>query len=320
MKLDAPRLDEERSLHLQADVEEVELGVAFSLTVTRCSSRGHEPEPWKDELLAPLVVRLERSAQQQRDGQLEETRHFRAWAFEPGELKLHDLTLRVRSALLKDEAGAASAIELPGEPLAPPSESGLGTAAVVSIVVWLVVVFAALLLMVVHRRRLRARAGVGARAADVPPEVAALGRLQRLRDSLPEQQPPFAAHYSEAAELLREYLSARLATEWAASAGASTKASAEASMATSVGESLATTLPLAFVAQTTEELIAAPFLVHSLPAASSAWIAELLLRCDRVKFARQQPTERDCRQLLDEIESLVRELAELGVHSERVAA
>ena len=122
---------QELELRVRAGVEEVELGVGFPLTVVRIWSVDLVPEDFRDEALAPLVVRLLDTNRREEDQRIEETLHYRAYAFSLGEFTVpaplfrarridgsevvasgEALTLPVRSALGAEPDQA----ELPGDP------------------------------------------------------------------------------------------------------------------------------------------------------------------------------------------------------------
>jgi hypothetical protein len=74
--------EEDLALRISIDRDEVDLGRAFPLTVTLVWNKSLEPEPWEEHRLAPLVVRLEETTRRENATHFEETRRYRAYAFE----------------------------------------------------------------------------------------------------------------------------------------------------------------------------------------------------------------------------------------------
>jgi len=279
----------ELSLHVAAEAAEVGLGRAFELTVTRGWSRALEPEPWSDAALAPLVVRLEAAQRREMGGRVEETLRYRAFAFaleevvvpaatvraapRPGERGAareaagNELRLRVRGAL---DPAAPGEVELPSDLLEVPRPARrawlLGAAALA------IAAIAGLL-----ARRARARARLAPSAPPAPPPVSpherALGRLRILRERTRGGLADAAEVHLAASAIVREWLD----------------------------EAHALRAPW----RTTEQLLAAPATARALPPPRRALLADLLARCDRVKFARFTPAAEEPPRLLDAAEELV---------------
>ncbi|MHC4818686.1 MAG: hypothetical protein ACYTF8_11590, partial [Planctomycetota bacterium] len=129
-------------LEISAGTAEVELGKGFPLTVVRTWRRGQTPAAWDDEALVPLEVRLLETTRREDDRRVEETRHYRGYAFSLTDVRVPGLELRVKRALDPASPGPA---ELPGEPLAEPSSRWPWAAVGVT-------VFAAFVLLLRRRR------------------------------------------------------------------------------------------------------------------------------------------------------------------------
>jgi hypothetical protein len=279
-------------LRITAGADVVESGKAFPLTVVRVWEKDLTPAPWSDRSLAPLVVRLIDAARREDDGHVEETRRYRGYAFGPGDVTVaavpftatprdggpartatsDTITIRVRPALDPSAPGPA---ELPGGLLVPPSPwqrwALIGAA-----------VSGAAVFLVGRRRRERARRGALAASATAPaavpdprpaPHERALRRIEELRARRPRIPAEIESWYVDASSLVREYVAERFA------------------------------IPTA--QRTSEELVASPPAVKALPGPQRTLLADLLLRCDFVKFARHAPDDADRERLLASAETFV---------------
>jgi hypothetical protein len=192
------------------------------VTVVTTWRRGLEPEPWRDELLAPLALRLESVARREDAAHVEETRRYRGYAFAAGDLEVaaptvvaraaageapvvasgEPMVLRVRPALDPSAAGPA---ELPGDPLPLPSPWR----------VWAVAAGIALAATLVGRRTLRRRGEAApapqpaAPVADEGPAPAALRAIEALRARAPRDAAESDAWHVDAAMVVRTYAAAR---------------------------------------------------------------------------------------------------------------
>ena len=186
-------------LLIKAGANEVELGKAFPLTVVRVWNRGHTPDRWSDQQLSPLKALLTGTTRREHDQLIEETRHYRCYAFCLDEVRIpapvfrarsasgaaervvhgNELTLSVKPAMDPDVAPGPA--ELPGGLLKEPerfpwlSWSGGGAAGLAAM---------ALLVWCLRRNAARSRAMSG--AGQDSPHARALDRLERLRKQRPE--------------------------------------------------------------------------------------------------------------------------------------
>ena len=97
-------------VRVAAEVDEVELGRAFPLTVVRIWNLQQEEPEWSDRLLEPLVVYLLETTQRQNETVVEETLRYRAYAF--ADLS-EPIELRVRRTLDPEKPGPAELPRLP---------------------------------------------------------------------------------------------------------------------------------------------------------------------------------------------------------------
>ncbi len=254
----------------------VELGKAFPLTVVRTWTESGGAHEWRDELLAPLVVRLVDTSLCNEAGRIEETRRYDAYAFARGEITVEQpsggpLRIHVGSALPAGEAGAP---ELPGGPLLAPISARSTRAFAVAVVAAAALLVALAGGLAAARKRARRRGRAPTTPPAVPPDVVALARLDHLRRQGALDLEQTRATFVESAALLRDYLHERFAA------------------------------PATFL--TTEELADAPSL-HPLAAAHHELLAELLTGCDQVKFARRESPHGERAALLDRAERFVLE-------------
>lgn len=284
---DGPIPDQELLLQIRTGAQDVALGQAFPLTVTRVWSKDLAPEPWDDAVLAPLVVRLEQAEQREDARHVQETRRYQAYAFSledvvvpgpvlraiprgggpPREVKAEDLRLHVLLAL---DPNAPGAPELPGGLLEVPQSSrtawwtALGLVAALFLAWWLL-----------RRRRAAPQPAPVPVVAAIPPRERALARLQGLREREPRSAPEVDAYHVEASALVRDYLEEQLA--------------------------------LRAPEMTTEEFLSAPGTAQRLAPAQRARLAGFLARCDQVKFARQPSSSAERAELLDAAGAVLRE-------------
>jgi len=281
----APIADVDLEVRVTAATDVVELGRAFPVTVVTTWRRGLEPEPWRDELLAPLALRLE-SAERRDDGRrVEETRRYRGYAFAAGEVAVpaatvvaragpgetpvtasgEPIVLRVRPALDPSAPGAA---ELPGDPLPLPSPWR----------VWAVAGAIALVGATVALRTLRRREVVAPVPAAAPavvaegPAPAALRAIDALRAREPRDAAESDAWHIDAAAIVRDYASARLGVH----AKESTSEELTSTVASAAGD------------------------------AACAPLREALVACDAVKFGLGGTTAAERAHVLDSAAEFVR--------------
>lgn len=281
---------EELELRVTAGASEVGFGEGFPLMVVRSWTRGFEPDEWSDEVLAPLTVELVEESVREDPERIEETRRYRAYLFEVGEVIVpapwfrarsgdgetvrvafaDELSFQVASALGEGDPGPA---ELPGDVLPAPFS-------------WRHLVWPALLVALVlgavgfvaRRRRLRA---VGAAIPlPEPPDARAVAALERLRGQEPRGREAVHAFFVAVSATVRAYVAERFGI--------------------SVAE------------RATEELLADAAAVRELSARDRAGLEELLTRSDLVKFARDEPGPDERARLVDVAESFVRETATRG--------
>jgi hypothetical protein len=282
---DAPLPPVDLQVRVIGGAGEVRFGEGFPLQVVRVWHRELVPDAWRDEALAPLVVRLQQTARREDRERIEETRSYRAHLFQLGDVVLPPVRFRaqpagggppriaasaelrftVRSQLAADDA----AIELPGE-LLPLPANGL----------WPIAGLALLLLLGALRLRSRRRPAPVPLAPPPAPDESARARIAALRAQAPRGAGELQAWYVEAAALLRDHLAARFR------------------------------LPAA--ERTTDELLRAPATTRALPAVARELLAGILRRCDLVKFARLEPPADDREALLRSAERLLHETAPAG--------
>lgn len=280
----SPIPEEELSLRVSAPPAAIELGRGFPLTVVRVWSKDLEPDPWTDDALLPLVVRLEAEDRREDAHRVEETRRFRAYAFEPGKVTVppvafsaapragapnraerrlgwgvggasrtasaEGFTLEVKTTLEPKTAGPPELPDLIPEP--------------VRWQLWAAVVAGALAAgaLLARASARRARRGVSGPAVATPRDRA-LARLRRLREQQPRTRDEDLAWHTEAASAVRDWLSEGCAIR-----------SRE---------------------RTTEELLEAARASPAFAPPQREALAAALRPCDLVKFARHEPraAERD---------------------------
>lgn len=275
----SPIPDQDLLLRVTAGAEQVDFGVAFPLTVVRIWSVDLDPEPWNDQALAPLVVRLVDVTRREDGEHIEETWRYEGYAFsragvtvpavmiqatDAGSVRTASseaITLRVTSALGEEEPGPA---ELPRGPFPAPFPwlrwSSVGAAFLASLG----------LMMWYSRWRVHLPA-----AAPTRPHQRALQMLQQLRGVRPDGSEEVKAYCIEASSLLRRYIEDRFS--------------------------------VSVFGMTTEEFLVAPRVLAELQDHHRRILATFLELCDLVKFARHVPSQGDLTQLLSAAESFVRE-------------
>ncbi len=199
--------DADLLVRVAAGTTRVHPGEGVPLTVTRVWRADHEPSPWDDAMLEPLILRAEGVERVEARGRIRETRRYRAYVFRRDDVRVPEvvfasrpktggavsfarsspISIRVVPEVAAENPGAP---ELPGDPPAGPPPAwlwvlGLGL---------LIAGFEAVAWR--HRRGLYARAearrlaplrtlrAIEARAATAPADVAAdmAATLDAVRD------------------------------------------------------------------------------------------------------------------------------------------
>jgi hypothetical protein len=274
------------SVRLVTESDEVDFGRAFHLNVVRSWTTDLVPERWDDDALAPLVVRLDHVARRESAERVEETRHFRAYAFLPDALTVPEIIftarstpggpafrartrareLRVRSALESESPGAP---ELPGDLLPPPKRGPWRPIVAIALGALVLLGGAGLWL-----RRSRA----ATMSSRVAPDAVALGSIRGLRERDLQDPGDLASGCGQVAALLRCYLRGRFA--------------------------------LGAEEMTSEEIGAAMRARDLLPSSERERLEDLLAVCDRGQFGPLPPTPGEMETLLEQSESFV-----LATHS-----
>jgi hypothetical protein len=275
--------DQDLEVHVTVDSEEVELGKAFSLTVTLSWSKALSPKTWNEHQLSPLTYRLIETERQERDGRIEEIRRYQCHAFSLEDITLpapvfkgspskggpervargEALTIRVKRMLDPEAPGE---VELPGE-LWPDRSSETRS-------FWYVgggLTLAILLLVVWYIRR----PGAVQAALGKPPHLEARERLEHLRSLEPHSIEEIDAYYVEASALIREYINA----------GFEVRAPS----------------------MTTEQFLNSTDTSRALRAPQRDLLSEFLKLCDLVKFGRHAPSASDRERLLEAAEQFLAE-------------
>jgi hypothetical protein len=212
---EAPIPDHDLAVWVRHPDTEVAFGAPFPITVVRVWDRDLAPHAWDDGALAPLRVVLETVARREDGRRVEETRRFRAYAFDRESVSVAPLSflatpptggparvatspgveLRVRPLL---DPASPGAIEIPAAFGQPPSGLWLWPAIVAAVVVLGAASFVA------------ARRGRRLPAIDAPrassPRDRSLARLQALRRAAPQSSEDVEAWCIEAAAILRDDL------------------------------------------------------------------------------------------------------------------
>ncbi|MFG0319492.1 MAG: hypothetical protein ACF8XB_19635 [Planctomycetota bacterium JB042] len=262
-------------LRLDVPPEPVVPGRAFPLTVVRAWSSELRPEPWRNDALAPLVVREVATVAREEPADVSggparrvEERRFEAWAFSRAPVELapsfvatapdgearsaapRTWTVDVRPAVDAADPGAA---EPPGELLPVPG----GGPGALEVALALAVLVAAAGLLLRSRRR---------RSVEPRPSI------ERVRRTLAElrERPSGGVAAAEVAEVARALFAVRCGVP--------------------VDE------------RTTEELLAA---AASAPGIDDASLASVLRAADREKFAGRETSTDEAARLLDDAERLV---------------
>jgi len=273
---------EDLAIRVDAPSGEVAFGQAFPLTVVRTWSPELIPEEWSDEALAPLVIRVLESTTREDQRRVEATRRCLAHAFRRGEVVVPPIAFRARptdgsaervatAPELRLRVRSALAAGEPGPPELPGGPLPYPTR-------WLPWTAAAALalaaLALVGWRATRRRRPVEPLAPEplppaVPPHVRALERLERLRAHEPSDDDANEAWHVEAATIVREYVGERFSVR--------------------------------ALERTTSELLPAA------PEAHRPLLADVLRRCDRVKFAAKRPGAEERSPLIETAASFVKE-------------
>ncbi len=269
--------DGDLELRLFTSREEVELGLAFLVTIERRWMNDLIPEECRAEILAPLFARLIESERREKGGVTEEVLTFSCHAFSLDGIVIAapSFTARPRSGgpartvqgnrlaiavkPLLDPADPGPA-ELPGRMLQEPASTAtwpIGAA-----------ILAAFLVLLYPIVRRRSRQGKKERSSPpVPPFETAMQRLERLREALPATMDEMERFFVEASEMMREYLARRYS--------------------------------LPALERTTEELLVSPWGRSMMDSDHGRDLAEILRTCDAVKFGGPLPDEAGCTRLLD---------------------
>ena len=262
----------------------VEFGKEFSLRVIRSFDRQWQADPWQDQALAPLEVRLLKHEQKRIEGQVTEVFEYSCYCFLRGlvtlpvpELRLQpiaggpglsiqgkEVRLRVSSAL---PAGASSQLEsLQGLFPAPFSWRPWVLPSL------LVVLFLfGLSCFVLHAKRKRASQDS---LPVLPPDQRALQMIEDLRRSRPSGFPELREEALACSNMLRLYVETRFA--W-------------------------TTRDL-----TTEELLSDPRFAKVLSAQAGLDLRTFLEHHDAVKFAGYEPDTEEREGMLQRMEDFIR--------------
>jgi hypothetical protein len=252
----------------------IELGRSFPLAVTRVWSKDLEPDPWTDAVLLPLVVRLDEKTLREDGVHVEETRRYRAYAFEPGVATVPPVTIAAapkaggpaRTATAPGfsvevkktlDAKTAGPPELPD--VIPPSRCSL----------WTLLVLAGIALLVgLSTRRAIKKSVAGLPGVPESPRDRARDRIRRLRAADPRTAVEDEAWHVAAAAAVREWLAEERG--------------------------------MRALEMTTEEMLAAT----GAPSGREA-LARVLLPCDLVKFARHESSAAERAGVLAAAESLL---------------
>lgn len=266
---------------------EVEFGTAFPLTVVRRWSATLEPEPWKDASVQPLAVRRVSAERVERDGVIEETLWFVAYAFARDVVVVGPVTFIARDADGADhvatcdpltvivesslDAAAPGPIELPGGLKEQPFEWSRWTTEIAG-----AVIVACVFVWLVRRTR---RGGL-ARAPRTPAHIRALDRLAAAAGLEAE---PFYVAVSDA---VRDFIQERYGVH--------------------------------APEMTTEEFLGAATVAEAIGEERRNHLAEFLRHCDGVKFGRLPTTARDRESASELAERFVREATD-GIRVETAA-
>lgn len=267
-----PIADEELAIRVAYSANEIGFGEGFDLVVTRTWSSRLVPSVWSDEALAPLVLDLRETNTREDAERVEETRRYRAFAFQAGAVVVPALAMRGRPRGGGPVVSAAAdPIELNVRPLDaydPVYERPDGPWSPKAAWPWWVAAAVALLALVALARRKPAPEPVVEEPTEpeISPRDRALAALTALRDAPPTDEPARHQWYGDLAAVVRGIANA--AEEW-----------------------------------TTEEVLA------RWRGAGESELRAVLSACDFVKFADLVPSD-DARQTsLDTAEAFVREVA-----------
>ena len=270
-------------LLLVAEVEvrgptEVAFGKAFELTVIRRWSAGLVPGRWEDGLLEPLAVNLVEVRRAERDGLVEETLRFDAYAFDRDAVVVGGVTFTARAAdgtghsaktdplhiIVESslDAAASGPVEIPGGLMDVPFNWGrwkmeiLGGLIVVAGFAW---------------TAMRFRRGRASGAASESVDVRALDRLAAAAALHPE---PF---YIAVSDAVRDFICERYGVQ--------------------------------APEMTTQEFLASTPVSRAMGERRRDGLAAFLLLCDHVKFGRLPTTAADRSEASAAAERFVRDAA-----------
>jgi hypothetical protein len=255
--------------------DEIAIGRSFPLTVVRVWTRELEPDPWNDAALAPLTVRLEDTSRREDAVFVEETRRFRAYAFEPGAATVPPIAFAAAPASGgAPRTASADGFTIRVKPTLDPKTAGPPElpAEISERARWWLWAGGALAALGGAALLVRASAARGRRAEarSATAEVSRKGALERiaaLRAQTPRTPEEIEAWHAETSTLVRDFL--------------------------------ASTWKIGAHERTTEELMAA------WGPAERVALDRSLLACDFVRFGRAESTAAGRDGILEAAEDLV---------------
>lgn len=258
---------------------EAELGKAFSLDVIFQWRKDLIPEDRDDIQLEPLTMRLTRIARRETENRIEEVRRYQCYAFSLVELSIPALRFKARTASGDvEETAFAEPLSIRIKPVLNPEDPGpvelpCGLLSETKLFPWKTwlgagLLFAVLTLYLGYHVRKTRQARTALRAV-IPPYDRALERLDSLRARLPKTAAEIDAFHVEASALVRDY----------------------------IGDRFGVRAPK----MTTEQFLSAPLTESALDPDHRDLLADYLVQCDYVKFARRLPTTDECRRLLEAV-------------------
>ena len=93
---EAPMPDGDLLVRVAASKTTVHPGEGVELTVTRVWLRSHEPSPWDDAALEPLILRDEQVRRREDDRRIEETRTYRAYVMRRADVQVPEVLFASR--------------------------------------------------------------------------------------------------------------------------------------------------------------------------------------------------------------------------------
>jgi hypothetical protein len=278
----APIPPEDLFVDLRTDADVVAPGEPFGVTVRLVWSKKLQAPAWKDDLLSPLVVRLESSTRREDDSHVEEVLRYRAYLFTLDDAKVGPILLATHPPLSSVRVVAQSQEVRLGvvgevderEPGAPELPLPLSTERS-SVLPW--GLLAVLLLFgggwaLLLRRRAPLPLSP---AAPSSPFADLFERLEALRRAVPSDPDEADAQVGLLSDLLRSYLVRRF--------------------------------DVSAFEKTSEEIVAALAAGSRAGDGVRARLSEELAAQDRVKFARVPVDESARLRRIDGLEALVRE-------------